>query len=166
VLAFSVPVASPVRTGRFSALTMPLVTVPCRPSGEPIATTCSPGARSAELPRVALVRPLTPLAWITARSVTGSRPTMLAVAVLPSLSVTEMLAATRGGVRHDVVVGEDQAVGREHDAGALTAALGRGDLDRDHARQHRGSDRLDRAVGGRRAGLVARALQRGAAADG
>ena len=34
---------SPVRTGRFSALTMPLVTVPCRPSGEPIATTCSPG---------------------------------------------------------------------------------------------------------------------------
>ena len=91
VLAFSVPVASPVRTGRFSALTMPLVTVPCRPSGEPIATTCSPGARSAELPRVALVRPLTPLAWITARSVTGSRPTMLAVAVLPSLSVTEML---------------------------------------------------------------------------
>ena len=31
------------------------------------------------------------MAWITARSVTGSRPTMVAEAVLPSLSVTEML---------------------------------------------------------------------------
>ena len=36
----SPPEPSPAATGRSSALTMPVVTVPCRPSGEPIATTC------------------------------------------------------------------------------------------------------------------------------
>ena len=38
------------RTGRSSALTMPLVTVPARPSGEPMATTGSPTTTSSELP--------------------------------------------------------------------------------------------------------------------
>ena len=38
------------RTGRSSALTMPLVTVPARPSGEPMATTGSPTATATQTP--------------------------------------------------------------------------------------------------------------------
>ena len=53
VLARLRRLASPVRTGRSSALTMPLVTVPCRPSGEPIATTVSPARGRRESPSVA-----------------------------------------------------------------------------------------------------------------
>ena len=87
VLTLSVPESSPVRTGRSRALTMPDVTLPCSPSGEPMATTSWPGCRVAELPSVALVRPWTPAILMTARSVTGSRPTMLAVWVEPSLRV-------------------------------------------------------------------------------
>lgn len=82
------PEPSEEETGRFSALTMPLVTVLSRPNGEPIATTSWPTLRSLELPSVAAVRPDWPSALITARSVTGSRPTMSALAVLPSLNDT------------------------------------------------------------------------------
>ena len=54
------PCASgPTSTGRFRALTMPLVTVALRPKGEPIATTLSPTSRLLDLPMVAGVRPLT-----------------------------------------------------------------------------------------------------------
>ena len=45
-----VPLAAPGCTGRFTALTIPLVTVSASPSGEPIATTGSPTATPAELP--------------------------------------------------------------------------------------------------------------------
>src|SRR5262245_12381952 len=77
-----------VRTGRFRALTMPDVTVPCRPSGDPMATTCWPTCRSADEPSFAGFRLLTPDALITARSELGSRPRISALAVLPSLNVT------------------------------------------------------------------------------
>ena len=40
----------PADTGRFLALTMPVVTVPLRPSGEPMATTVWPTCRSSEEP--------------------------------------------------------------------------------------------------------------------
>ena len=50
--------ASPVDTGRCSALTMPAVTVELRPSGEPIATTPSPTTRRREDPSAAGDRPL------------------------------------------------------------------------------------------------------------
>ena len=77
------------------------------PSGEPIATTGWPTARSAELPRVAGVRPETPSAVITARSSVAVVPTTVAVAVVPSLNRTSQV----GGALDDVVVGQDEAVG-------------------------------------------------------
>src|SRR3954447_342453 len=77
-------------TARSSALTMPLVTVAPSPNGDPMATTPSPTFRSEDLPISAGVRPVTPWAFTTARSVTGSVPTILALAVVPSLKLTEM----------------------------------------------------------------------------
>ena len=47
----------PAATGRFSALMMPVVTVPSSPSGEPIATTSWPTRRFAEEPNVTGVSP-------------------------------------------------------------------------------------------------------------
>src|SRR5664279_3620757 len=82
-----------VRTGRLSAETIPEVTVADRPSGEPTATTLCPIFRSAEVPRVAGVRPETPLALITARSSVESAPTTLASALVPSLNCTFRLVA-------------------------------------------------------------------------
>lgn len=67
---------------------MPLVTVPVRPSGEPIATTWSPTATAEESPSVAVFSPLAPRSLISARSLSGSVPTTSAVYVLPVLSVT------------------------------------------------------------------------------
>ena len=69
---------------------MPDVTVLDSPSGEPIAITCCPTTSVESLPRLAGCRPVTPAALMTARSVVGSRPTMLAFTVRPSLSVTAM----------------------------------------------------------------------------
>src|SRR5690349_5105622 len=92
--AVSVPPAldpSLTVTGRLSELTMPSVTVEARPNGEPTATTSWPTARSLELPILAGVRPETPWALMTARSVTGSVPTIVALAVLPSLKLTDIL---------------------------------------------------------------------------
>lgn len=48
----------PADTGRFSALTMPVVTVPCRPSGAPIAMTASPTTTEAESPKSNDFRPV------------------------------------------------------------------------------------------------------------
>ena len=73
---------------RSSALTMPEVTEPSRPSGLPMARTVSP-TRSAELsPNFAGVSPDTLLTRTTARSVFGSVPTICAVAVRPSEKLT------------------------------------------------------------------------------
>ena len=91
-----------------SALTMPLVTVPSRPSGEPIATTCSPTWRSAELPRVAGVRPETPSALITARSVTGRVPTTRRVRGAAVVERDRRSCRPSPAPVDDVVVGEDQ----------------------------------------------------------
>ena len=57
----------PVVTGRSTALMMPYVTVPSRPSGAPIAIAESPTAILAELPKVIGCRPDS-LTFTTARS--------------------------------------------------------------------------------------------------
>ncbi len=67
---------------------MPLVTVPVRPSGEPIATTCWPTFTASESPRVAAFRPEASRSLISARSLLLSVPTTSAVYCLPSLVVT------------------------------------------------------------------------------
>ena len=77
-------------TGRFRALMMPEVTVPARPRGEPMATTFWPTATVLELPMAMGVRPVLLATLMTAMSAEGSRPTMLAVAVLPSWKTTLM----------------------------------------------------------------------------
>ena len=74
--------------GRCSALTMPSVTVPSRPSGEPTATTVWPIITVSESAKVAAVSPETPLTLTTARSVMVSVPTTVAGAVRPSSNVT------------------------------------------------------------------------------
>ena len=63
--------------------TMPAVTVPARSNGEPMATTCWPIWRLLEVPRVAVGSPVTFWALITATSVVGSRPMILAGVDLP-----------------------------------------------------------------------------------
>ena len=68
---------------------MPVVTVPCKPSGEPMAMTGSPTATLFDWPRVATVNG----EWVTlmtARSVVGSRPTSLADSIVSSLKTTRM----------------------------------------------------------------------------
>ena len=64
---------------RLRALTMPSVTVPDRPSGAPMATVVSPTLSLLESPHVIGVIPLAPSSLMTARSVIGSVPTILAV---------------------------------------------------------------------------------------
>ncbi len=86
----SCPSEELIDTGRFVALTMPLVTVASRPNGEPIATTFSPTAIFFAVLIVAGRRPETPSALMTARSVTGSVPTTRALAALPSLKLTDI----------------------------------------------------------------------------
>ena len=88
------------RTGRSSALTMPSVTVPTRPSGEPMAITPSPTARLADDP-IAATTGFATSTLTTARSVFGSRPTMRAAARVPSWKIASMPApaAVRGRAR-------------------------------------------------------------------
>src|SRR3954470_10417410 len=82
-----------VVTGRFSALTTPVVVVLDRPSGLPIAMTGSPTRTWEESANVAGTRSFGGC-WmaITARSVAGSVPTIVALYVRPSASTTEMAA--------------------------------------------------------------------------
>ena len=61
------PVPPPAVTGRSSALTMPLVTVPSRPSGDPMATAWSPTLTLSESPIVIGVSPVRST-FTTARS--------------------------------------------------------------------------------------------------
>src|SRR5574340_1577840 len=84
--------ASPlVDTGRSSAETIPEVTVPARPSGEPIATTGCPTCRFAEVPSSTGVRSVRPATLMTAMSDVGSAPTTVAGAVVPSENATVSL---------------------------------------------------------------------------
>ena len=84
----AVPRWLPSRTSRSSALTIPEVTVPARPSGEPTASTGSPTAASAERPRVSGSRPAGLATFSTARSVVASRPTTVAGMRLPLCRTT------------------------------------------------------------------------------
>src|ERR1700761_3896612 len=90
---FWLPDSPVVDTGRFSALTMPVVTVPDRPSGDPIATTGWPTFRSDEEPSEIGGSPLTPCTRITAISLVGSAPTTVKGAVRPSEKVTVVFGA-------------------------------------------------------------------------
>src|SRR5262245_18660918 len=80
--------SAPSVTERPRALTMPDETEPSRPSGLPMASTVSPTCRLPLLPNLAGLSPDTFLAWMTARSVAGSRPRMSASAGVPSEKVT------------------------------------------------------------------------------
>src|SRR4029453_18841045 len=75
---------------RFSVETIPSVTVPVRPSGEPIATAVSPTLIFEESPSVAGTKPEVLSTLITARSESGSVPTTLALRTFPSLARTSM----------------------------------------------------------------------------
>ena len=112
-----------------------------------MATTCSPGSRSAELPRVAGGQAADAVALITARSVTGSRPTMVAERCVPSLKVTCSEPPSAAAGDH-VVVGEDQAVAVDDTPVPSPPPCAVRDLDGHDAGQDRGGDLLHRAVGG------------------
>ena len=88
-----------------------------RPKGEPMATTPSPTSTAPDSPIVAGVRPSTPSAWMTAVSVSGSVPRIVASAWLPSLNETVIVPPSPATSR-DVVVGQDQPVGGQDDARA------------------------------------------------
>src|SRR5271155_5745406 len=86
-----------VDTGRLSALTIPVVTVPSRPSGEPTAITGWPTRRFADDPRLIGVNPEMPCTRTTAMSVVGSAPTTVNSAVRPSENVTVVFGLPPGG---------------------------------------------------------------------
>ena len=69
---------------RLSALTMPLDTVPARPSGAPIAMAASPTLSFDESAKVAASSPLASVSLMTARSAIGSMPTTVALYSRPS----------------------------------------------------------------------------------
>ena len=69
---------------------MPAVTVPSRPSGEPIAITGSPTASCDDLPSVATVSAVSGT-LSTARSLIGSSPTICALAVSSSENVATIV---------------------------------------------------------------------------
>src|SRR5947209_5181448 len=96
---FWLPVSPVVETGRLSALTIPVVTVPDRPSGDPTAITGWPTCRLADDPRLIGDRPETPWTRTTAMSVVGSAPTTVNSAVRPSEKVAVVfgLAPAGGG---------------------------------------------------------------------
>ena len=75
---------------RSTALTMPAVTVLASASGEPNASTGSPTAIASESPSSTGCRPVLST-LITAMSDSGSLPTTSALAVLPSLNITDAL---------------------------------------------------------------------------
>ena len=78
---------------RLSALTMPLDTVPARPSGAPIATAVSPTLSFDESAKVAASSPLASVSLITARSAIGSMPTTVALYSRPSFVVTVIVGS-------------------------------------------------------------------------
>ncbi|SKY66136.1 Uncharacterised protein [Mycobacteroides abscessus subsp. abscessus] len=71
---------------------MPVVTVPSRPSGDPIATTDWPTTKFAEEPNAIGVRPEAPVMRTTAISVPGSIPTTVNGEVFPPAMVAVVLA--------------------------------------------------------------------------
>src|SRR3954452_199740 len=92
-----VPSTLPASTGRSRALTMPEVTVPASPSGEPTAMTGSPTTTALELPSTAGCSPRTPRTRTTARSLTRSRPTISPRTECLSWNTTLSLPPSRAG---------------------------------------------------------------------
>ena len=82
------PLPAGTSTVRSSAATMPAVTVLDRPSGAPSATTGCPTRTSSELPRGIGVTWWSVSTSSTARSVSGSRPTIVAGTVTESSNWT------------------------------------------------------------------------------
>ena len=150
----------PAATGRLSALTMPVVTVPSRPSGEPIATTSWPTRRLPDEPSVMGVSPVAPVGPhdgdVTAGIGADHRERRGVAVGEGDLGLgTARRAAVLGGGDH-VVVGEDESVGRQDDARALLGLPAHVGLELDHAGHHLGGDLLDRAGGQVRRGLAGR----------
>ena len=116
------------RTGRSSALTMPWVTVPARPSGEPMAITASPTASPADDPIAAT----TGFAHVdlddgeVGLRVAADDPRGGAGAVGED-RVQPAAGAGRGG-GDDVVVGQHVAVALDDDPGARARLLADADL--------------------------------------
>ena len=112
--------------------------------------TGSPGRRLLDVPSLITVR-LVALTLMTARSVTGSRPTMVAGTRAPLLKTRGDLSALPPVGGDHVVVGEDVALGVDHHAGADVAGVARDHLQRDdRGRDTRGDpgDRVWRALVG------------------
>src|ERR1700757_1704236 len=76
---------------------IPVVTVPDKPSGDPIATTGWPTRRSDEEPKDIGVSPDMPCTRITAISLVGSAPTTVNGAVRPSEKVTVVFGGGPAG---------------------------------------------------------------------
>ena len=136
--------AQRVRTGRFSAETMPLVTVADRPSGLPIAHRLLADRESAGGAQRGRGQPADAV-HLDHGEVAGG---VGADQRRPRGGAVVEADREGGGALDDVVVGQDVAVGGEDDARALTAG-GRGGGDHgDDARQHGRGDGLDAAGGG------------------
>jgi hypothetical protein len=84
-------------TVRSSALTMPEVTVPDRPSGAPRTTTGWPTRTESDEPIAMAFRLNGGLTLRTARSVRMSRPTIVAGTVVPDANVTSTLPPLAAG---------------------------------------------------------------------
>ena len=85
--------ASPAVTGRLIAETMPLVTVPLRPNGDPIAIVASPTTTLSELPNAATGK-FPRSTRSTAKSYEASVPTISALAWDWSWNVTVISGAS------------------------------------------------------------------------
>src|ERR1700748_1067344 len=94
---FWLPDSPVVDTGRLSELTMPVVTVPSRPSGEPTAITGWPTRRLADDPRLIGVSPERPCPRTRAMAVVGSVPTTVNSAVRPSENGTVVFGLAPAG---------------------------------------------------------------------
>src|SRR5581483_2176658 len=92
------PFSDGTRTYRLSALTIPDVTELVRPSGDPSATTGWPTRSDSDSPIAIGGRPDASFARITARSVSGSRPTIAASDASPSSRSTVTVPTPAAGL--------------------------------------------------------------------
>ena len=125
------------RAGRLrpSALTTPAVTDPARPSGLPTATTSEPTRRLSASPYSGGLG-TGRSARTTARSLNASRPTTSKRASVPSANS----ASPRGRIADDVGVGDEVALGAEHDGRPGRLAAAAADAQRGDARGQRVGD--------------------------
>ena len=140
-----------VVTGRFSALTMPVVTVPARPSGLPTAITGSPTLSVSASPARIGGEVGGGVVELDDGQVGGGVGADHAGAVGATVVERHRELGLAAGPGDDVVVGHDVALVVDDDAGPLGAALAALDGDRHDA----GGDGAGRGapVGGLRVGL-------------